>query len=185
MDSLVVLLKNKLEHTPNLDGAEDFFTIYEKTFCEVQCKAEKNKKAYFCIQDMLISISAVVSILNIFIMLMSTIAGNISYIVPILSSLASLAVVASTFLSNQRDYKKFFETWMRHSTNLFRIKEETSDYLFGIGHYSNLNNQDGFKMFKEKWSQIQRDNYNNFSLNMSTFESNLVDNPEKTEELDT
>ena len=185
MDPLVVLLKNKLEHTTNLDGAEDFFTIYEKTFCEVQCKAEKNKKTYFCIQDMLIAISAVVSILNILIVLMSTIAGNIPYVVPILSSFASLAAVASTVLSNKCDYKKFFETWMRHSTNLFRIKEETSDYLFGIDHYSNLTDQDGFKMFKEKWSQIQRDNYNNFSLNMSVFETDLADNLGKPKELNT
>lgn len=184
MDPIVVALKNKLERTPRLDGADEFFKIYKEVFTYVQDKDQKNKKIYLHIQNALIIISAVVSGLNILITLMSTIKVNIPYIVPILSGLASVATVVSTALMKHRDFKKFFETWMRHSANLFKIKTETSNYMFGIGDYSNVTDQDAFKMFIGKWSEIQKENYNNFSSNMSTFETEFADNTKNAEKAD-
>ncbi|MGN0181253.1 MAG: DUF4231 domain-containing protein [Candidatus Ornithomonoglobus sp.] len=171
-DKLVQAIEKKIESSTDDNRDEDFILIFKAVADDVGKKAAKNKKAYFRIQNIIILLGAVVAVVNIIITLVSA-KEEWSYIVPFLSGVASALTILSTTLMKKRDFKKYFETWMRHSSNQFKLRTESTAYLFGVAEYANLDGADALKMFKERWLEIEKSNYEKFMENMNKFETDL------------
>lgn len=170
--SIIDYLTEKITKDISSAEAVDFVDFFRQTYAAVEVDANRNKTQYFKMQNRIIILNAVVAIVNIIITVASPIT-ECSLTVPVLSGIASAITVISTYYVTKRDFKKYFETWLRHRVHTLKLNSEARAYILGTEEYAKLDPKAALERFKERFNKIEVENQELFIENMSRFETGL------------
>lgn len=149
-------------------GLDDFANQVEFSYNYTRNKAVSNRDKHFTMQKRILSVSICVNIANILTALFSSLQVC-SHGIAIVTAISSILSIFVTALVTMKDNKSYCETWLRHQAHQAAMEFEIIEYVSGCGNYQSGSSSNNAKAFQNAMLAIWKKNQDNFNTNMAHF----------------
>lgn len=150
------------------EGLDDFANQVETSYTYARDKAVSNRDKHFTMQKRILSVSICVNIANILTALFSSLQVC-SHGIAVVTAISSILSIFVTALITMKDNKSYCETWLRHQAHQASMEFEIIEYVFDCGKYQSGTSSTNAKTFQDAMLAIWKKNQDNFNTNMAHF----------------